>query len=266
LLFGSPRSDSTLNWTNPLHLDNAAANLPAAQREIRVTLGTAVPEDKTRFTAPIGGSAATDLLKTGTGVLELAASNTYAGNTLVTGGTLQLGNGSTGSATGSGSVKVFAGATLGGSGTALPATGNGVLIAGTVAPGDPTSPQGTLTFGSAATPTTVTIDGTGAYFASIGSLGNSDLLGVNGQLSLAPGSTLSIAGSADGSSYVLATYSGLTGSFTAVNNLPTGYFISYGTSAITLTPVPEPGHVLLACGLAATGLGWWRRRANTRRV
>ena len=51
--------------------------------------GAGNPEDRTRMSGLISGSATTDLLKTGTGVLELGAAggNSYAGNTLVTVGT-----------------------------------------------------------------------------------------------------------------------------------------------------------------------------------
>jgi hypothetical protein len=31
----------------------------------------------------------------------------------------------------------------------------------------------------------------------------------------------------------------------------------------TTVPVPEPGFVLAACGAAAAGLGWWRRRTRS---
>jgi hypothetical protein len=36
--------------------------------------------------------------------------------------------------------------------------------------------------------------------------------------------------------------------------------VNGGVLTFSFTPVPEPAHVLLACGLAAGGLGWWRRR------
>ncbi len=55
------------------------------------------------------------LTKTGTGTLELTHANTYTGGTIVGAGKL-LANNTTGSATGSGSVTVQSGATLGGDG------------------------------------------------------------------------------------------------------------------------------------------------------
>jgi hypothetical protein len=44
--------------------------------------------------------------------------------------------------------------------------------------------------------------------------------------------------------------------------------IQYNPGSVVLTgftPVPEPAHVLLACG-AAAGFGWWRRRRRASAV
>jgi fibronectin-binding autotransporter adhesin len=259
LLFGSTRSDSTVIWTNPLGLDigtpGGVPGLPSSQREIRVTRGTGGANDKTQFapTATITGTAVTDLLKTGTGVLEFTGANTYAGNTLVKDGTLRLSNGTTGSATGTGSLLVFAGGTLGGAGTAQPASGNIVSIAGVVAPGDGI---GTL---SLIAPVTLTSNA--VYLAQVGG-SISDDLAVTGALTLSSGSTLTVTGTTNGSTYTLASYTSLVGTFTNLT-LPSGYLINYGTgsnSVITIAPVPEPGFVLLACGTAIGGLMWRKRR------
>ncbi len=51
--------------------------------EINVTKGVGNIADKYEINAVISGSVTTDLVKTGTGVLELLANNTYAGNTYV---------------------------------------------------------------------------------------------------------------------------------------------------------------------------------------
>ncbi len=252
LLFGSARSDSTVAWNNPLALDNGTANQPHQSREVRVTLGSGGPNDKTQLFGTITGSAASDLLKTGTGVLELLGINTYAGNTLVKGGTLRLSTGTAASATGTGSVLVFPGGTLGGTGLALPAAGNGVSIRGAIAPGT-NNTFGTLTFGSSAAPTTVAIPG--SYTAKIGPPGTNDRIDV-------PGGTLNInlfSAAKPSGPYTLATYNTLVGtSFSAVTGLPNGYTVQYLPTSIVLAPVPEPGFVLAACAVA--GLGWYRRR------
>jgi hypothetical protein len=69
-----------------------------------------------------------------------------------------------------------------------------------------------------------------------------------------------VTGTASNQPYTLATYTSLVGTFTTTN-LPPGYSINYGSTAITITtPVPEPAHLLLLCGGAAGAFGWWRRR------
>jgi fibronectin-binding autotransporter adhesin len=89
LLFGSTKSDSTVVWQNPINLDGGTPGAYQA-RVIQVTQGTGGTNDLTRLDGPIAGSASTDLVKTGTGVLQLNATNTYAGNTIVTDGTLRI--------------------------------------------------------------------------------------------------------------------------------------------------------------------------------
>jgi autotransporter-associated beta strand protein len=78
------------------------------------------------------GVGAVTVAKVGSGSLGLAGNNTYSGGTLVNGGTLLVNN-TAGSGTGSGSVSVGSGATLGGNG----AIGGAVSVAsgGTLSPG-----------------------------------------------------------------------------------------------------------------------------------
>ncbi len=100
-------------------------------------------QDATTLTAPAGGRAdfhgviddagsTAVVTKAGAGTVNLTAANTYSGGTTVNDGTLLVNN-TSGSATGSGGVNVFAGATLGGSGrVAGPVT----VFEGTVKPGN----------------------------------------------------------------------------------------------------------------------------------
>ena len=95
LKFGSADSNSTVIFENPIDLDYSAASTPATgagtyeTREINVTKGVGNPADKTIMAGTISGSAGFDLVKTGTGVLELDAANNYAGGTTVAGGVLE---------------------------------------------------------------------------------------------------------------------------------------------------------------------------------
>ena len=116
LLFGSTKSDSRVVLTNAIGLDDGTAADSYFAREVRVTGGVA--GSNARISGVISGSANADLLKTGTGTLELTATNTYAGNTLVQQGTLQIGSsaGTVGVGNGqlanTGNVVVNAGGTL----------------------------------------------------------------------------------------------------------------------------------------------------------
>jgi fibronectin-binding autotransporter adhesin len=114
LKFGSTQSNAVLQWQNSIALDGGTAGNYFV-REINVTAGTG--GDKTQMTGIISGSSSTDLLKTGTGTLELLGMNTYQGNTLIQGGTLIVGNGGTigtNASGGTGNIVVGSGATLAG--------------------------------------------------------------------------------------------------------------------------------------------------------
>lgn len=89
-----------------------------------------------------GAAGTIAITKSGTGTLALNGSNTYSGGTTVSAGTLRANN-TTGSATGSGSVSIANGGTLGGTGTISGAVS--VALGGIVAPGNSV---GTLTVGS----------------------------------------------------------------------------------------------------------------------
>jgi hypothetical protein len=158
-----------------------------------------------------------------------------------------------GTGTGSSNVIVDAGATVGGTGT----IGGLLGVNGTVAPG---ASVGTLTvYGNAI------INGT--LLAELdATAGTSDLLDVAAKLTLGPSSTLDldeIAGLADDSAYIIASYNELAGTFLNVTGMPAGYQLDYsffdGSSAnnIAVVPVPEQTAMVLLPALAVTLL---RRR------
>ncbi len=85
----------------------------------------------TAITNTNGGANSVGLKKLGTNTLTLTQTNTYTGATTVAAGTLQVGDGSTGSLAGAGSVTVSTGATLSGSGSIAGATviSSGAILA-----------------------------------------------------------------------------------------------------------------------------------------
>jgi len=87
----------------------------------------------------IGNSGVTSLIKVGTGTLTLTGTNSYSGGTTISGGMLLVNN-LIGSGSGSGSVTVASGGTLGGTGIISGAVA--VNSGGGFAPGNP---LGTLT-------------------------------------------------------------------------------------------------------------------------
>lgn len=92
LIFGSKLADNTVDFQNALNL---GASGTAATREIRVLDNTDSRDDYARISGVISGAADKTLEKTGKGRLELTATNTYSGSTLLLDGMLVLsGNGS----------------------------------------------------------------------------------------------------------------------------------------------------------------------------
>lgn len=89
LKFGSSKSNATVNFQNPLGLGTITGSAYRT-RNIEVTRGAGNEADKTVLSGVISGVAGYDLVKTGTGVLETTAANTYAGNTVVQEGELRV--------------------------------------------------------------------------------------------------------------------------------------------------------------------------------
>lgn len=287
LIFGSTKSNALLTFHNPLQLDPAVAS-PYQAREIRVIGG--VGGDATVMAGPISGTASADLIKTGTGTLVFpsAVTHTYAGNTYVAQGTLQV-NGTMSNTGGA----VVVGAGLGSSGmlSGVGTINRPVLVqaGGTIKPGN--SP-GQLTVGTAVTMQDgsthafqYTTPVMSAPFNSGGSAtagtGN-NLLTVTGTLDVQPGAILKITGNFSdftlGQDYSFLVATGMPVNSFSFNNTvnPTQFdtseligfnpasFLQWqsvgGSVYFNMTPVPEPVHILLMCGGLAVGAQWVLRR------
>ncbi len=164
------------------------------------------------------------LTKLGSGVLILEQDNTYAGNTFVNAGTLQVNNAG-GSATGSGAVNVASGATLSGDGT----IGGPVTMAGgaILAPGNNT---GVLTIDNNFTSTNSTI-----FEFMLGT--NGSQVDVSGNLVLGGVLNITNAGGFTSGTYTLFTYGGnLTLNNLSIGSAPIGpnYVITNTDSEVDL--------------------------------
>ncbi len=135
----------------------------------------------TSFSGSITGNLA--LTKSGAGALTLTASNTYTGATAVNDGTLLVNN-TTGSGTGTNTVSVASGATLGGTGTIAGA----VNVTGVLSPGASIETLGTGAL-SFANGSTLAHELDSSVATSIGS----DLLKVTGNLNLVGSVGLTLA-------------------------------------------------------------------------
>lgn len=228
------------------------------------------------FGTLIAGNLAVEQKGTGTTILTVA--NTYTKGTTITGGELRANN-STGSAFGTGAVIVGANTTLGGTGSFTGAA----TVNGTYAPGNSTGQltSGSLTFGA------------GSVYEwemnkAEGTVGSTtagwDFAKVNGSLSFAPGSSISLvtlglnqlAGDAtgfnEGSNYVwniasatggITGWENLTIDSSGFQNAHNGYFgilASGNNLQLSYTAVPEPA----AAGLAfVAGLAFCGRRRRS---
>lgn len=257
---GSDYSTHTLEFQN-------AIDLGARDRIVEVADGTNAANVDARLTGALSGSG--DFIKTGNGALELTGESLYTGRTVVRDGTLLVSN-ATGSGTGTGSVIVEAGATLGGIGTIA---GDTVVSAGAILTGgrdgsaDPggLGTIGELTFSG-------DLDTTGSSWlidlVQDNTLASDRINAGSGNLNITNASLgLILSGSEYQFSqvYTIASYSTLTGTFSGLGQdafvIP-GYQIDYGSglnSTITLTAVPEPATLGLLT-LALGGLYARRRR------
>ena len=199
--------------------------------------------NRTQFDAGFTGTGGI-LMQGGAGTLVINGDSDYSGDTTVNVGTLLV----NGTHTGGGAYTIAGSATLGGSGS-IDST---VTVDGKLSPGNSID---TLTAGD------TTFSAGSVFEVELGS-GVSDLLAINGNLTLADGALLNLLGTADGvTSYIIASYTGtLSGTFSNPT-LPVGYSIDYGSgsnSQISLL-VPEPASLAML-GLAGLTILSARRR------
>jgi autotransporter-associated beta strand protein len=177
----------------------------------------------------------TSVTKDGTGKWILSGTNTYTGATSVTSGTLAVNGSLTGSP-----VSVASGATLGGTGSIITSSTT-ILAGGKLAPGNSI---GTMNLAA----TTVNGSFDVEYDAT-----SMDRLNTSGVLTLGAGSTLNLIGSgASLSSFIMVTYTSLSGTFGTVTGIPAGYSLDYAfnngisSNNIALTAVPEASTTALS--------------------
>lgn len=211
----------------------------------------------TTFGGVITGSGG--LTKSGAAVFTLTNANTYAGNTVVSAGTLVVNNSLT-----SPLVTVASGATLKGTGAL-----HDIALDGTYAPGN-SAAQVSLD--------NLTMSSTGILLMEIGgNLRGTDYDALNIAGTFAAGGTLTVSfinaySPVTAASFNLFDFGSQTGTFATLNlpTLTTGLtwdtsaLYSTGQISITGTAVPEPSTYALFAGLAAfAGVVWRRRRAHS---
>jgi len=291
LIFGSATANTTLNFTNSL-------NLNAVVREVRVNDNLNSATDVGRLSGVLSNGG---LTKTGTGVLELTNTNTYALATTVSGGALVIAstgtiNSTIGITLNGGTLRYNSATTLnkpvtfGASGGKLGGTGSiGVAISAdtgdTIAPGNSVGSQtysAGLTVGSGGVYEWELIgnaaSGAGAVFDQIVVSGGN--LEVNSAAVLAlrfasAGSTVSFTDAFWGTDrkWILIDYTAAgasNGLFTSglfTSDVNYGAFGAFATANVNgdvvlqWTPIPEPTSVLGLAGLFA-GCALRRRVRN----
>ncbi len=234
LVLGSPNATARVTLVDHLSLTSSDTTVDYNAREIRVEDNPATTTDRGILSGILSGSLYNDLLKTGTGTLELSATNTLAGLTIVQAGTLVV-SGSTG---GIGTL-VKSGATLAGTGS----VGHMLLESGALlSPGDTT--LATLTAAS------LTWKAGGIARFDLGAAAAADKIALGtGALTKSGTGTFAFNFAATGiagQTYTLATFGSTTftpADFTATNSAVPGTFFLVSGSLIfdtrTLTPVEQ---------------------------
>lgn len=206
------------------------------------------------------------LTKVGSGTVALngTGGSLYSGTTTVAEGTLLINN-TTGSGSGTGTLLVEEGATLGGSGRIAPTAGNNVVIEGTLSPGN--SP-GTMTFAMSGASKLVFEENSILAF-ELGT--SSDLINftTSGDWLSGSGNAILALTLGDGFDYgqTYTIFSGVTTSgftFADITGYDSGVytanFTQFGNS-YQLSFVPEPGTIMFA--LLGGGLVLFRLRRKT---
>ena len=132
-VFGSSTADSKVVLVNPVNINSGAVN---GTRKFTVIAGVGGAEaTAAELRGVISNAPGFDngIRKEGDGMLILSAANNYTGPTLVTAGTVQIGNGgTTGSITSVGAITISAGATFAVNRSDLLTVGNTITGAGEV--------------------------------------------------------------------------------------------------------------------------------------
>lgn len=227
-----------------------ASTLTLAGSSVTVDAGVTATISST-----VAGSAG--LVKNGSGILNLAHSNSYTDGTTIAGGTLMVIN-TSGSGTGTGPVTVNSGAILGGSGTIQ---GN-VINNGTLAPG---SSAGTLHLGGSYTQSSG-----GKLEIELGSTASHDLLAVSGSATLAGILAVSLISGftpQEGDVFEIISSSGFGGSTFTSTSLPdlSGNLIwnvNYGGNSVALSVI-LPGDFNGNGTVDAADYAVWRKGLGT---
>ena len=226
--------DGTLNlrsFSETIGALNGAGTITRTTTSDTLAIGSGNGSGVFSGTIQNGTSGSLFLLKTGSGMQELSGANSHSGGTTVSQGTLRVSN-ATGSATGSGSVQVFTGATLTGSGSIAGA----MNVEGTVNPG---VPIGTLTVGG-----NVAFSTGGVLCIGINDAATpkNDRLVIAGTLtaSVPQGVTATLdfetTGNPTQPAYIVATYTGTPPANFKATNVPPGYIVdfAFGGNSIAL--------------------------------
>ena len=233
LVLGSSKATAKITLTDNLSLSSGELNINYNAREIRVPDNSASVLDRARIGGVVSGTIHNDLLKTGDGILELTAANTFTGAAIVQAGTLVL----SGSSNVAIATDVMSGATLAGTGSTT-----AILLenGGRISPGDGTI--GTLSASS------LTWRAGGIARFDLGAANSSDQLAL-GVGDFEKGSASGVFAfdfggtGAMNQTYTLATFGSTSfnvADFTATNLAAgvTGHFVLSGTSLVFSTVTP----------------------------
>jgi len=226
----------------------AGTGLPgAANRTFAVGDSSATDDLTVNATISNGsGSAGDSITKTGAGKLVFTAVNTYTGTTVVSAGTLQIGNGTTGSIDASSAVSTVSGATLAVNLANNSSLTNAIANQGTVnATGANTNTLSGIISGTGA----VTQSGTGTTILTNANTYSGTTTVSNGRLHFTTSQTNTAAINVGEASGSLGTYVAATNSFTSQNAavLSAADAVTLGSGSSTVT-VGSGGVGILAPG------------------